>query len=203
MSVRRSAKVGTFIGNTFILKNRSALKSPLSTFFSRSLWVAQISLRSILMSSAPPTLWIVLLSIALNSLAWRARGMSPISSRNSEPPLDCSNLPFLNLSAPVNEPFSWPNNSDSKSSDGIAAQLTVTKEPFFLEHLWIARATTSFPVPVSPKINAVLSVCETIAIKFFIDLVSELLPSIISLRVSSIDLLTFFWSISFSTTFIY
>ena len=61
--------------------------------------------------------------------------MSPISSRNKDPPLDCSNLPFRSLSAPVKEPFSWPNNSDSNNSDGIAAQLTVTKGPFFFEHL--------------------------------------------------------------------
>ena len=61
--------------------------------------------------------------------------MSPISSRNKEPPLDCSNLPFLSLSAPVKEPFSCPKSSDSNNSDGIAAQFTVINAPFFFEHL--------------------------------------------------------------------
>ena len=56
MSVLRSASEGTFIGKTFILKYRSALNSPFSTFFSKSLCVAQINLNSIFMSSAPPTL---------------------------------------------------------------------------------------------------------------------------------------------------
>ena len=69
MSVLLSANEGTLIGKTLILKNKSALNSPLSTFFSRSLCVAQINLRSILISSAPPTLCMVLLSIARKSLA--------------------------------------------------------------------------------------------------------------------------------------
>jgi hypothetical protein len=34
--------------------------------------------------------------------------------------------PFLSASAPVNAPFSYPNNSDSMRSIGRAAQLTVT-----------------------------------------------------------------------------
>ena len=38
----------------------------------------------------------------------------------------CSNLPICFSVAPVNEPFSWPNSSDSISSSGIAAQLTWT-----------------------------------------------------------------------------
>ena len=32
--------------------------------------------------------------------------------------------------APVNEPFSWPNSSDSITLSGSAAQLTLTKAPF-------------------------------------------------------------------------
>jgi hypothetical protein len=42
--------------------------------------------------------------------------MSPISSRNSVPPSACSKRPRRSASAPVNEPFSWPNSSDSSSS---------------------------------------------------------------------------------------
>ena len=43
------------------------------------------------------------------------------------PPELCSNLPIRFASAPVNEPFSWPNNSLSSSDSGIAAQLTSRK----------------------------------------------------------------------------
>ena len=49
---------------------------------------------------------------------------SPISSRNSVPPLASSNLPMRCCSAPVNEPFSWPKSVLSTSSRGIAATFT-------------------------------------------------------------------------------
>jgi len=51
---------------------------------------------------------------------------SPISSRNSVPPWAASNRPARPVTAPVNAPFSWPNNSLSIRVDGIAAQLTRT-----------------------------------------------------------------------------
>ena len=49
---------------------------------------------------------------------------SPISSRNSVPPLASSNLPMRCCSAPVNAPLSWPNSVLSTSSRGMAARLT-------------------------------------------------------------------------------
>ena len=51
-------------------------------------------------------------------------GMSPISSRKSVPRCACSNFPMCRAAAPVNDPFSWPNSSDSISSAGIAAQFS-------------------------------------------------------------------------------
>jgi len=51
--------------------------------------------------------------------------------------------------APVNDPFSWPNNSDSISSAGTAAQFSVTYGPAWRWLLsWIVRAISSLPVPV-------------------------------------------------------
>ena len=50
-------------------------------------------------------------------------GMSPISSRNSVPPSACSKRPRRCCCAPVKEPRSWPNSSDSSRSLGIAAVL--------------------------------------------------------------------------------
>ena len=81
-----------------------------------------------------------------------SRGNSLTSSRKSVPPSASSNRPVRCSSAPVKAPFMWPNSSLSTSPVGIAPQLTFTSGRFFrLLRLWIARAISSFPQPVSPK----------------------------------------------------
>jgi hypothetical protein len=78
------------------------------------------------------------------------------------PPSASSKRPSLRLSAPVKAPRSWPNSSLSTSPAEIAPQLTLTKgRSRRLLWLWMARATSSLPVPVSPKISTVLSVAAT------------------------------------------
>ena len=57
-------------------------------------------------------------------------GMSPISSRNSVPPVAARTCRSSASRAPVNAPFSWPNSSLSSSVSGIAAQLIATNGPF-------------------------------------------------------------------------
>src|SRR5438309_11441877 len=70
-----------------------------------------------------------------------------------------SNCPGLRRWAPVNAPFSWPKSSDSSSSWGIAAQLTLTNGPWRrAEAACTARAMRSLPTPLSPRINTVVSV---------------------------------------------
>ena len=64
-----------------------------------------------------------------SSLACVASGMSPISSRNSVPPLAAAKRPSRRRSAPVNAPFSWPNSSDSSRVSGTAAQFTARNRP--------------------------------------------------------------------------
>jgi hypothetical protein len=60
------------------------------------------------------------------------------------------------FTAPVKEPFKWPNNSDLSRFSGIAPQLTATKGPRPRPLLaWIASAHTSLPVPLSPVMNTV------------------------------------------------
>ena len=55
-------------------------------------------------------------------------------------------------SAPVNAPCSWPKSSESISSGAIAPQFTRRNGPLRkVECSWMARATISLPVPVSPK----------------------------------------------------
>ena len=83
--------------------------------------------------------------------------MSPISSRKSVPPFACSNRPCRRVCAPVNEPFSWPNNSDSSNSEAIADVFKAIKA-LFARGLCScnARATSSLPVPDSPVIRTVI-----------------------------------------------
>ena len=99
--------------------------------------------------------------------AWPgAPGSSPpISSRKIVPPFANSNLPSLRFCAPVNAPFSKPNSSLSSSSEGSAAQLTFTNGlSWRLERRWSVRATSSLPVPLSPRIRTVMSVSATCSI---------------------------------------
>ena len=78
------------------------------------------------------------------------------------PPSASANLPFLVVVAPVNAPRTWPNSSDSSSVSGIAAQLTLMSGMSRCAlRSWMARATSSLPVPVSPVISTVLLVSAT------------------------------------------
>ena len=101
-----------------------------------------------------------------SSFTWIDSGMSATSSKNSVPPSACSNSPFRACSAPVNAPRAWPNSSLS-ASDGLSdATLTGTNGPSqrWL-YWWIARATSSLPVPLSPRIWTHASVGATTAIR--------------------------------------
>ena len=92
------------------------------------------------------------------SLAWSGAVSSPISSRKQVPPADVSSSPRRAATAPVKAPRSWPNSSDSKSASGSAAQSTTTNGRAVRALApWIARATSSLPVPVSPSISTVVS----------------------------------------------
>jgi len=71
-----------------------------------------------------------------SNFACNARGMSPISSRKTVPPSADSSNPRRCADAPVNAPFSWPNNSLSNSASGIAAQFTAANTPFARGPFW-------------------------------------------------------------------
>ena len=97
-----------------------------------------------------------------SSLTCRSSDRSPISSRKMVPPVASSNRPTLRLTAPVNAPFSWPKSSLSTRPAEIAPQLTVTiGRSLRALRLWIARAISSLPVPVSPVMSTVVSVGAT------------------------------------------
>ena len=96
---------------------------------SRFLLVAAITRTSTLMMRLLPSRSSSCSCSTRSTLACVFRLMSPISSRKIVPLSACSNLPICRSVAPVNEPFSWPNSSDSISSSGMAAQLTCTNGP--------------------------------------------------------------------------
>ena len=104
------------------------------------------------MGREEPTRFTSPLSSARSSLAWRSSGISPISSRKSVPWSASSKAPLRCRSAPEKAPFSWPKSSLSMSDSGMAAQFTGMNGPSRRgDRAWRARATSSLPVPVSPR----------------------------------------------------
>ena len=124
MSSLISLKGGSVRRNTLSRWNRSLRNSPSRDIFSRSRLLAATICTSTAISRSPPSLRILRSSMALSSLACRSRCISPISSRNNVPLSACSISPRWRPVAPVNAPASCPNNSDSNSSRGRAAQLS-------------------------------------------------------------------------------
>ena len=72
------------------------------------------------------------------------------------PPSASENRPSLRAIAPVNAPRSWPNSSLSSRVSASAAQCSLMNGPCARgERWWIALATSSLPVPLSPVISTV------------------------------------------------
>ncbi len=107
--------------------------------------------------------------------------MSPISSSSRLPPSAAWNSPRWFASAPVKAPFTWPNSSDSSSASGIALQFTATKgRPARGLARWMAWASSSLPVPLSPRSSTLASERATIlasASSSFIPLERLTMPS--------------------------
>ena len=78
------------------------------------------------------------------------------------PPSAALNRPSRFFIAPVNAPRSCPNSSASINVSAIAPQFTATNglSRRALDW-WMMRATTSFPVPLSPVTSAGASLCAT------------------------------------------
>ena len=81
------------------------------------------------------------------------------------PPSASSNRPSRRAIAPVNAPFSWPNSSDSSIAGRQRGAVDAHERPRSRALLmWIARATISLPVPVSPRsstVDVVGATCST------------------------------------------
>ncbi len=64
--------------------------------------------------------------------------------------------------APVNAPFSWPNSSDSSSGLGQGRAVHLDERLSLRgESVWMARAISSLPVPLSPRSSTVERVGAT------------------------------------------
>ncbi len=74
------------------------------------------------------------------------------------PPFAASKRPLRCFLASVKAPFSWPKSSASRSGSGIAAQFTLMNGPLARgEPWWMSSATSSLPVPDSPRMRIVAS----------------------------------------------
>ena len=156
MSSRRSRNGGSVTVITFSRWYKSCRNFPSATAASRSRCVADTTRTFTLIGSLLPMRKTSLFSSTRSSLACNASGMSPTSSRNSVPPLAYSNRPLRGLSAPVKAPASWPNSSSSSRFSLRAVQFISANGLFFRGLLlWMARAASSLPVPVSPRISTV------------------------------------------------
>ncbi len=104
-----------------------------------------------------------------NNLACSSSGISAISSKNKVPPAARSNTPLCSRIAPVNAPFTCPNNSLSKILAFKAAQLIAIKT---CACRWLractACATNSLPLPDSPRTKTGNSVIATRSIMEYI-----------------------------------
>ncbi len=91
-------------------------------------------------------------STARRSLACTSSPSCATSSMKSVPPVASRNAPFRSAIAPVNAPRRWPNSSLSASSRERLAALSATNGPARRSlSSCTARATSSFPVPLSPR----------------------------------------------------
>ena len=128
----------------------------------RSWLVAEMMRRSALLVTTLPTGLYSPSCSRRSSLVCRCGLRSPISSRKSVPSWASSTRPFFSRQAPVKAPLTWPKSSLSSTSWGMAVQFTVT---IFLSRRWLcwwmARATSSLPVPLGPVMSTVPMVGAT------------------------------------------
>jgi hypothetical protein len=94
------------------------------------------------------------------------------------PPLASRKRPGRAVRASVKAPRTWPKSSLSSRLCGTAAQLIATKGPLCRALIpWMARATSSLPVPLSPVTSTVASVEATRSMRLRISRIARLDPT--------------------------
>ena len=152
MSSRRSRSGGRKISTTPRRWKRSRRNVPSSTRRRRSTLEAATTRTSTAIGTAVPSRTISPPSRTRRNFPCSSSGTESTSSRKIVPPWAASNFPaWPSRRAPVNAPAAYPNSSLSTSSRGRAPQLTATKGRSARRlSPWIACATSSLPVPLSP-----------------------------------------------------
>ena len=154
MSSRRSRSGGTWISKPASRCSSGALKWPWRMRSSRLASVAVMSRTSTRTGALPPTGITSLVSSTRSSATCTSGGASPTSSRKSVPPWAARKKPSRSPVAPVYAPLRAPNSSAETSSLERAPRLTLTKGPSRRGLCWwMARATSSLPEPVSPRMS--------------------------------------------------
>ena len=155
MSSRRSRSGGRTTVTTERRWYRSSRNSPALTAASRSRFVAATMRTSTVTTRAAHPLELALLDGAQELRLRRERQLADLveEQRPAVGELEAALRP---AAAPVNAPFSWPKSSLSRSASGSAAQLSATNGlPVRGLDSWSARATSSLPVPLSPRTSTV------------------------------------------------
>ena len=164
-------------------QNRSSRNFPSSTASASSTFEAATIRTSTRTGRSPPTRTSSRSSRTRRRPTWALAGRSATSSRKRVPPSASSRRPRRRSRAPVNAPFSWPKNSLSTRVAGMAPQLTATKGPSLLfEWRWIARATSSLPVPDSPWTRTVVSRGATLEMRWKMSAIAPEVPTMFSGR---------------------
>ena len=131
---------------------RSSRNSPAATRRSRSTLAALSTRTFARRTSVSPTRRYSFSWTKRSSLAWPRGVSSATSSMKSVPPSARATYPSRAETAPVKAPRTCPNSSASNSSSDRDDALMATNGPApRRERRWMAAATLSFPVPVSPK----------------------------------------------------
>ena len=106
-------------------------------------------------------------------------GSWPTSARKSVPRSACLTSPTVGESALVNAPRSCPKSRLSARVSGRAAQSTTTNGfSLRVEFLWMERANSSLPVPVSPTSSTLMSLVAAWATESRQESMGRLLPMI-------------------------
>ena len=113
-SAGRSRSGGIFRFTTLSRNSRSSRNLPSRAASARLRFEVAMMRMSTGTGRVPPTRSMTRSWMARRSLACSRTSISEISSSSSVPPVASSNLPMRRATAPVNEPFSWPNSSDSE-----------------------------------------------------------------------------------------
>src|SRR5881227_1016211 len=158
MSSRRSRSGGRRSSTVLRRNNRSCRNFPAADSAWMSAFVAEMTRTFTRCVLEEPTRSNSPVSSTRSSFACCGKGRFAISSRNSVPPSASSNRPTRSTFASMKAPFTCPNSSLSNRPSGMPPRFTATSgRSARPEAACSQRATTSLPVPCSPRMSTLAS----------------------------------------------